>query len=97
MNVCWRRQFESVAGKAGAVKGGCCELNGVEHGSCSGDDVMTTCSRFSGVESWVAGCLLGWAKKSKYVVVLVVMWQLLVWAEKSKKEAVLMTMWQLLV
>ena len=49
---------------------------------------------------WKVGLLdvlLGWAKKSKYVVVLVVMWQLLVWAEKSKKEAVLMTMWQLLV
>ena len=61
MNVCWRRQLESGAGKACAVKGGCCELNGVERGSCSGDDVMTACSRFSGVESWVAGspCWMG--------------------------------------
>lgn len=82
MNVCWRRQFESVAGKAGAVKGGCCELNGVE--------------RVLGFQVWKVGqldLLVGWAKKSKYEVVLVVIWQLLVWAEKSKKEAVLMTMW----
>lgn len=56
MNVCGRRWFGSLAGKVGAVKSGCCEVNGVELGGCSGDDVMTACSGFAGEESWVAGC-----------------------------------------
>ena len=45
-----------MAGKVGAVKSGCCEVNRDERGGCSGDDVMTACSEFAGEESWVGGC-----------------------------------------
>lgn len=35
---------------------GGCEVKRVEHGGCSGDDVMTACSGFAGEENWVARC-----------------------------------------